>query len=133
VVLPSRRSIGSTLLSTLKQEINKRNMVEYSGQEVTLAVDAWKNIKKDALVGFIINYHGKVLTLEVNDMMRRPKTGHVLFELIDNQLQTLLKGERSGIKVVAICTDDGGNWRLAHRLLKEKYPWLITTVCFAHQ
>ncbi|PWW80335.1 hypothetical protein C7212DRAFT_171826 [Tuber magnatum] len=122
VVLPSRQLIGSTLLSTLEQEINKRNMVEDSSQEATLAVDGWKNIKKDVLVGFVINDCGKVLTLEVNNMTRKPKTRQVLFELIDNQLQTLLKGERGGIKVVAICTDDGDDCQLAHRLLKEKYP-----------
>jgi len=44
-------------------------------------------------------------------MTRKPKTGQALFELIDNQLQTLLKRDTGAIKVVAVCTDDGGDCR----------------------
>ena len=43
VPLPSRRSIGGALLSQLQQDIDKKNTIDYSGQEVTLAVDGWKN------------------------------------------------------------------------------------------
>lgn len=64
-------------------------------------------MKKDVLAGFVINDHGKVLTLGINDMTRKPKTGQALFELIDNQLQTLLSRATGGIKIVAVCTDDG--------------------------
>ncbi|RPA90433.1 hypothetical protein L873DRAFT_1717827, partial [Choiromyces venosus 120613-1] len=127
--LPSHWSIGGSLLSQLQQEIDRKNKAEYSRQEVTLAADGWKNIKKDALVRFVINDHGKVIMLEVNDMTRKPKIGQVLFELIDNQLQKLLKKEA----IIAVCTNDGGDYQLAHCLLQQKYPWLITTVCFAHQ
>jgi len=132
VPLPTCRSIGGSLLSGLQQDIDEKNMVQYSGQEVTLAVDGWENIKKDALVGFVINDDGKVLTLEVNNMTRKQKTGQVLFELIDDQLQILLKKDRGGIRVVAVYTDDGSDCRLVRRLLKQKYSWLITTVCFAY-
>ncbi|RPA88997.1 hypothetical protein L873DRAFT_1723748, partial [Choiromyces venosus 120613-1] len=84
---PSHQSIGGSLLSQLQQDIDRRNKVEYHGQEVTLSADEWKNIKKDALVGFVINDHGKVITiLEVSNMTRKLKMGQVLFELIDNQL-----------------------------------------------
>jgi hypothetical protein len=38
-----------------------------------------------------------------------------------------------GLLLIAFCTDDGGDARKFRRLLLELMPWLIVTVCWAHQ
>ena len=38
-----------------------------------------------------------------------------------------------GSKVVAVCSDASGESRKARRLLREKFPHLVTLDCYAHQ
>ena len=37
------------------------------------------------------------------------------------------------VKVVAVCTDASGESRKARKLLKAKFPRLVTPDCYAHQ
>lgn len=98
---------------------------------VTLVADGWKNVKRDSLIGYVVNNHGKVFTLKVDDVSLLPKTGEKLFGLIDKQLQQLQTAEW-GTQVIEVCTDNRANCKLARKLLRNKYPWLITVPCYAH-
>lgn len=112
ILLPNRRKIGGHILQTLLSEAESTAKVGVLGEMVTLVADGWKNVKRVALISYVVKNHGKVFTLKVDDVSLLPKTGKILFGLIDKQLQQLHTAER-GAKVVAVCTDDGADCKLA--------------------
>lgn len=64
-------------------------------------------------------------------MYGEPKTGDRLFEIVLEDIAYILA--KFGVTVIAWCTDDGPDGKKMRRLLRNKYAWMITTVCWAHQ
>ena len=70
-------------------------------------------------------------TLRVHDSSGESKTAEKLLTLLE---LVIAEAEADwGVKVVAVCTDASGESRKARRLLKAKFPHLVTPDCYAHQ
>lgn len=73
----------------------------------------------------------KVHTLRVHDSSGESKTSENLLSLLESVIEEAEKDW--GVKVVAVCTDASGESCKARRLLRVKYPHLVTPDCYAHQ
>ena len=73
----------------------------------------------------------KIYTLRVHDSSGESKTAEKLFALLELVIE---EAENDwGVNIAAVCTDASGESRKARRLLKEKFPYLVTPDCYAHQ
>lgn len=73
----------------------------------------------------------KIHTLRVHDSSGESKTADKLLALLESVIK---EAETDwGVRVVAVCTDASGESRKARRLLKVKFPHLVTPDCYAHQ
>lgn len=64
-------------------------------------------------------------------MSAQAKTGEALLQLVVDDIKW--SEETYGHSVIAVCSDDGGDARKMRRLLRMTMPWLIITLCWAHQ
>ena len=69
--------------------------------------------------------------MRTHDVSAQPKTGETLLQLVINDIGW--SEEMYGHKVIAVCSDDGGDARKMRRLLHALMPWLIIILCWAHQ
>ena len=69
--------------------------------------------------------------MQTHDVSTQPKTGEALLDLV---IEDIKWSELTyGLTVIAACSDDGGDARKMRRLLLALMPWLIVTLCWAHQ
>lgn len=59
------------------------------------------------------------------------KNAENLLEFIVSEVRYCV--DTLGTRLVAWCTDASGESRKMRRLLREKFPWIITLDCWAHQ
>jgi hypothetical protein len=69
--------------------------------------------------------------MRTHDVSAQPKTGEELLRLVVDDIRW--SQETYGHKVIAACSDDGGDARKMRRLLRDLMPWLIIILCWAHQ
>src|SRR6266545_3861854 len=69
--------------------------------------------------------------MRTHDVSARPKTGEALLQLVVDDIRW--SQDMYGHKVIAACSDDGGDAHKMRRLLRELMPWLIVILCWAHQ
>ena len=69
--------------------------------------------------------------MRTHDVSAQPKTGETLLQLVVDDIRW--SEETYGHRVIAVCSDDGGDARKMRRLLRTQMPWLIITLCWAHQ
>jgi hypothetical protein len=69
--------------------------------------------------------------MRTHDVSAQPKTGDALLQLVVDDIKW--SEETYGHKVIAACSDDGGDARRMRRLLRAQMPWLIIILCWAHQ
>jgi hypothetical protein len=67
----------------------------------------------------------------VHDAHGQEKTAEKLLDLLISVIKEVQ--DDWGSSVVAVCSDASGELRKARRLLREKYPHLVTLDCYAHQ
>ena len=66
-----------------------------------------------------------------HDVSAQPKTGEALLQLVIEDIKW--SEETYGLSIIAACSDDGGDACKMWRLLLALMPWLIITLCWAHQ
>jgi hypothetical protein len=69
--------------------------------------------------------------MRTHDVSSQPKTGETLLEIVLDDIKW--SEETYSHKVIAACSDDGGDARKMRRLLRARMPWLIIVLCWAHQ
>ena len=69
--------------------------------------------------------------MQTHDVSAQPKTGETLLKLVVDDIKW--SEETYGHKVIAVCSDDGGDARKMRRLLRAQMPWLIVVLCWVHQ
>ncbi|KAI8971257.1 ribonuclease H-like domain-containing protein, partial [Trametes punicea] len=69
--------------------------------------------------------------LNLFDISAVAKTAQNLFQLIVNEVQYCI--EHLSITLVAYCTDAAGDMKAMRDRLHQRFPWLITIDCWAHQ
>ncbi|KAF8593766.1 hypothetical protein BDV93DRAFT_460091 [Ceratobasidium sp. AG-I] len=131
VIIPDRRTIGGAALreEVLKAEGKIREVVQ--GKPVTGICDGWRNVSKTSLVACMITADFKSYLSRVVDVTADRKTSDNLLEIVE---ATIDHAEHElGVRVIAWCTDAGGDERGMRRRLSEKRPHIITLDCYAHQ
>ncbi|KAH9931247.1 ribonuclease H-like domain-containing protein, partial [Fomitopsis serialis] len=106
------------VLTTMKTRVK--------GRFATGQCDAWKNITKTSIVASMLNVEYKAL-----DISAKAKNAENLLEIVVNEIKYC----RDVLEtvVVAWCTDSSGESLKMCRLLRERFPWIVTVVCWAHQ
>ena len=69
--------------------------------------------------------------MHVHDSSGESKTAEKLLSLLESVIQNA-EAEWQ-VRVVAVCTDASGESRKARKLLRKKFPHLVTPDCYAHQ
>lgn len=128
-ILPNRRALAGTLLDETYQKVKELDAEVISQQHsFTLVSDGWTNIKRESVINFIL-CSGDMKPL----FWKAVFTGglHHTSAYICELMQKVI--EEIGVKkIFSIITDNAANMILAHRLLREKYPRLITFGCVGH-
>jgi hypothetical protein len=66
-----------------------------------------------------------------HDVSAEAKSGEALLQLVTVDIQW--SQDTFSLIVITLCSDNGGDARKMRRLLLALMPWLIITVCWAHQ
>lgn len=69
--------------------------------------------------------------MRTHDISTQQKTGNTLLKIVTDDIKW--SEEKYGLKVIAVCSDDGGDSRKMRRLIASSMPWLIIVLCWAHQ
>lgn len=69
--------------------------------------------------------------MRTHDISAEAKSGEALLRLVTTDIQWSQDTFR--LIIIALCSDNGGDARKMRRLLLTLMPWLIVTVCWAHQ
>ncbi|PCH39629.1 hypothetical protein WOLCODRAFT_85990, partial [Wolfiporia cocos MD-104 SS10] len=93
--------------------------------------DGWKNIAKSLLIGSIVNVEFAPWLLNIFDISATVKSAENLLALVISEIKYCM--EVLHTVIVTWCTDASGESRKMRRLLQQKFPWIITVDCWAHQ
>ena len=69
--------------------------------------------------------------MRTHNVSAQLKTGEALLQLVTDDIGW--SEETYGHKIIAACSDDGGDACKMRRLLHALMPWLIIILCWAHQ
>jgi hypothetical protein len=69
--------------------------------------------------------------MRTHDVSADAKSGEALLTLVTKDIQW--SQETFLLRIIACCSDNGGDARKMRRLLLQSMPWLIIIVCWAHQ
>ncbi|TFK78604.1 hypothetical protein K466DRAFT_507046, partial [Polyporus arcularius HHB13444] len=130
-VVPDRRALAGSVLTGAVQKIEEATAAKVAGKFATGQSDGWRNIAKTDVITSMMSVDREVYPLVTHNMKGKPKTGEEHLNIIEADMETM----RSTYHVhpVAWVTDDGPDGKCARRLLREKYAWLVTLVCWGHQ
>lgn len=139
VEMPRRKVVSGRILSQENQACYERGLdsLRLHGRHgVALSMDAWKNIKKQSLLGSlasVIGLDGNAYYL-LKGMQDVTKYTHDAVFMKDRLIQDIKSLKAEGITVKAIILDGAGECRKARRIIREDpdYSWLILIWCNAH-
>ncbi|KAH9954167.1 ribonuclease H-like domain-containing protein [Lactifluus volemus] len=102
-----------------------------NGKLATGQCDGWKNAAKASVVAMMVTVDSKPHLIKMHDVSAEAKTGENLLKLMLEDITYVQVA--FGLLLIAFCCDDGGDARKFRRLFLALMPWLIVTVCWAHQ
>ncbi|KAF8578694.1 hypothetical protein K439DRAFT_1648725 [Ramaria rubella] len=101
------------------------------GCEGTATCDGWTGENKHHFIAFMVTCNGQTHTVRVHDASAERKTAENLYNLmveVINELQ-----DKWNVTVVAFTSDAGGESLKACKMVRVKYPHIVTADCYAHQ
>ncbi len=69
--------------------------------------------------------------IATHNMKGKPKMGAEHFSIIEADMETMRS--KYHVHPIAWVTDDGPDGKCARRLLRVKYDWIVTLLCWGHQ
>ncbi|EJD37277.1 hypothetical protein AURDEDRAFT_40708, partial [Auricularia subglabra TFB-10046 SS5] len=129
--VPDRRTLSGPLLCVEKQKAVTRIRSKVQGRLAMLQCDGWKNVARMPVITFMMTVGQQNYLLRSHNMFGQPKTGAKLWELM--QLNVTSAQDTYGVESIGICTDDGPDGKCMRRLARDRFPWWIVVVCWAHQ
>jgi len=93
----------------------------------SLMSNAWTDGNQRCLINFLVHSGARTMFIKSIDASKFVKTGKKIFELFDAVVEEI--GEENIVQVIA---DNGSNYVLAGKFLKEKRPKIYWTPCAAH-
>ncbi|KAF8345223.1 hypothetical protein F5887DRAFT_836824, partial [Amanita rubescens] len=130
-IVPDRRTLSGSILDREAGKVEEKLKLKLKGRKATFQTDGWKNTAKQAIVATMVSVDFEPYLMRTHDVSAQPKTGKTLLQLVVDDIRW--SEETYGHRVIAVCSDDGGDARKMRRLLRAQMPWLIITLCWAHQ
>jgi hypothetical protein len=127
----SRRKMSDTILPREIDKVIADTRRATENQIATVSSDGWKNNADVDIMSSTMVVNGQPYTLQSHDMTGCEKDGEVAHSVLLEDIE--YAKSKLGVRVAAICTDDGPDFKKARRLLREKSPNVVTSVCWAHQ
>ncbi|PCH43941.1 hypothetical protein WOLCODRAFT_39688, partial [Wolfiporia cocos MD-104 SS10] len=125
--LPGQKVLSGRILKEEAEKVLEDMRHEVNGKFATGQTDGWKNIAKSSLIGSIVN----PWLLNIFNISATVKSAENLLALVISEIKYCT--EVLHTVIVAWCTDASGESRKMRRLLQQKFPWIITVDCWAHQ
>ncbi|KDQ07177.1 hypothetical protein BOTBODRAFT_120426, partial [Botryobasidium botryosum FD-172 SS1] len=118
----------------LKEEVHKvEESVQHhvKGKLATGQSDGWKDVSKTSLVGFMITVTKKVYPIRVHNVSSGKKDANRLLQLVLDEIRRC--EEELEVRIIAWCTDSGGDCKSMRKKLAKERPDLLTPDYWAHQ
>ncbi|KAF7326313.1 DUF659 family protein [Mycena kentingensis (nom. inval.)] len=129
--MPDRRHLSGKVLDERADKVIERTRKEINGKLASYSADGWKNIASTNLNSSVLSVETKPYLLKTHNMTGRPKTGDEFFKMMSSDL--VLAKELYNVEIISVTTDDGPDGKKGRRLVNERMPHIVTTVCWAHQ
>jgi len=124
--LPSRYRLSNPLLNKEYDRIQVKVAQKLAeADSLTLMSDGWTDIRGNPLINIIFVTPQPVFVKAVETTSRH--TGEYIAKILSTEIESV-----GASKVQAVVTDNASNMKLAWKLLKDKYPHLVTFGCLAH-
>jgi hypothetical protein len=124
--LPSRYQLSNKLLDNEYKSVQEKVKQKIQSSEtLTLLSDGWTDINGTALINILFTTPEPVFYTSIDSKLER-HTGEYICSILSQAID-----EVDQDKITAVITDNAANMKLAWRLLKDKYPTLITYGCQA--
>ncbi|XP_071035372.1 uncharacterized protein [Parasteatoda tepidariorum] len=128
---PTRTDLGGKLLDEVHENIEDEIKKEMqSVATVTLLLDGWSNINRDAVLATCVHTGNSSFLLNAVDCESNKKTSEYCAELAEKDIEHCEKN--LDVKVFAICTDNENKMVKLRQLIKEKHKGIVTYGCSAH-
>ncbi|KZV67741.1 hypothetical protein PENSPDRAFT_583503 [Peniophora sp. CONT] len=129
--VPTRADVSGQVLDEEADRVTKIMKDEVEGHYGTGQSDGWKSEAKEALVGSMVNVEYKPWPLNLFPITGEKKTAMNLLNIVLSEISYCVN--TLGIRLVAYCTDSGGDAAKMRKMLFAKFPYLIVIACWAHQ
>ncbi|XP_062229978.1 uncharacterized protein LOC133927517 [Phragmites australis] len=127
---PTYHELREPLLEKVVKEIydlRKRHEDAWKQYGCTLMSDGWTDRRGHHLINFLVNSPEGTFFLESIDASSEVHDQVMLADLLEKRISDI------GVdKVVQVVTDNGANYKVAGKLLMERFPTLFWTPCAAH-
>jgi hypothetical protein len=126
---PCRTTISTNILHSEAATITLQIQRELQAEEnITIALDGWTDPSNQNLYNFVLMTSNRREYLwNIENVSSESITGEFLANHIEKIINVI-----GCSKIAGLVTDGAANCKVARRLIKEKYPYIITMWCIAH-
>ncbi|KAJ8590092.1 hypothetical protein M405DRAFT_737503 [Rhizopogon salebrosus TDB-379] len=129
--IPSAKVLTKRVMPHVLRGLKVTAKEECRGGAATLQCDGWTGENHHHLLGFMMTVRRKLHAIRVRDASSDARNAEELLKQIIESMN-IIESEW-GATVIACTTDASGESRKARRLLRIKFPHLVTPDCLAHQ
>ncbi|KAI0363380.1 hypothetical protein BV20DRAFT_958420, partial [Pilatotrama ljubarskyi] len=130
-IIPNRKALSGRILDKEAERVAASMKDASRGRFATGQCDGWKNITRESLAASTVNIEYTPWLLNVFNISAMAKTAQNLFNIVSAEVTYCM--ECLSTIIVAYCTDCAGDAKAMRELLREKFPWIVTIDCWAHQ
>ncbi|KAF5343814.1 hypothetical protein D9758_016207 [Tetrapyrgos nigripes] len=130
-IMPTARQIGGRLLdeAAAKVEVKLEDLLK--GEDLGIATDQWKNIRKESIAGVCVNVNYTSYTVELSEVTAMNKDGEAQCAEFERLVDTIER--RFECTVIYLVTDADGGSKKGRMVLGKRRPYLVLPSCWAHQ
>ncbi|ETW84645.1 hypothetical protein HETIRDRAFT_48430 [Heterobasidion irregulare TC 32-1] len=131
VHIPHRQLLAGPLLDKAVEMAVGKVQARVKGGLAMGECDGWTHGSKTPIETSMMTVANEHYLVCTHDLSGQPKTGDNLYAIIKSDKQYI--EDTYLVEIIAWITDDGPDGKKAHRLLHQDHPWIIVSVCWAHQ
>jgi hypothetical protein len=128
-IIPSRRTIGNSILNKVYSEVMEKQDGELKGKIVTIMQDGWKTRTSEPVISHSITTGEKSYFLNAINAEENKKTAEYCCELL---AKTIREVKDLGADVVAVVTDNCASMVSMRELIEVDFPGIFTYGCHVH-
>lgn len=126
---PYRRDLAGPLLDQAfsQQQAGLQQSIDRAAR-LTLVTDGWTNIRNESIINYmLVDPEGKAYFYKADPTGIAAHTSAYLAEELNKVIEDV-----GPEKIIALCTDNAPNMKLAARMVKAKYPHIHAIGCNSH-